>query len=117
MSKSRLIVIVLAGVAVASLIGGGLLAQGAKPSRGMMCGLAMCPSDMPVASQPASQPKAVNSKCPIMGGAIDPDKVPASLTRQYKGQTVGFCCGGCPGTWDRLSDAEKASKLQAAMAK
>lgn len=57
----------------------------------------------------------VNSKCPIMGGKIDPAKVPADLTREYKGQKVGFCCAGCPATWDKLTDAEKDAKLAAAM--
>jgi hypothetical protein len=41
--------------------------------------------------------------------------VPASLTRQFEGKTVGFCCEMCPPAWDKLSDADKAKKLQAAM--
>jgi uncharacterized ParB-like nuclease family protein len=53
----------------------------------------------------------VNTKCPIMGGKVDPAKTPAELTRQFQGQTVGFCCGGCPAAWDRLSDDQKAAKL------
>jgi hypothetical protein len=48
-----------------------------------------------------------------MGGAVDPNTVPDSLTREFKGQKVGFCCGGCPGTWDKLSDAEKEAKFKA----
>ncbi|MHC4882232.1 MAG: hypothetical protein ACYTEN_07135 [Planctomycetota bacterium] len=57
------------------------------------------------------QPEIVNSKCPIMGGTIDPDKVPDNLLREYKGQKVAFCCGGCPASWDKLSDTEKEAKL------
>jgi len=53
-----------------------------------------------------------NTKCPIMGGAIDPAKVPESLTRVYKGQKVAFCCGMCPAKWDKLTDAEKDAKFQ-----
>ena len=54
----------------------------------------------------------INTKCPIMGGAIDPAKVPASLTRPYKGKTVAFCCPMCLPAWDKLTDAEKDAKLE-----
>jgi hypothetical protein len=64
--------------------------------------------------QPAAQSKFVNTHCPIMGGRIDPARVPASLTREYKGQKVAFCCGMCPGAWDKLTDAQKDAKLKAA---
>jgi hypothetical protein len=57
------------------------------------------------------KPKFVNSKCPIMGSPIDPDKVTEELTRQYKGKKVVFCCNGCPTVWDKLSSAEKDAKL------
>jgi hypothetical protein len=57
--------------------------------------------------------QVVNTKCPIMGGAVDPAKVPASLTREFKGQKVGFCCAMCPGQWDKLSDADKEAKPKA----
>lgn len=58
-----------------------------------------------------SSAKVVNTRCPIMGSAINPAKVPDSLTREYKGQKIGFCCTGCPAAWDRLSDADKDAKL------
>ena len=58
--------------------------------------------------------KFVNSRCPIMGTAIDAAKVPESLIREYKGGKVAFCCGGCPAAWDKLSDAEKEAKLEKA---
>jgi predicted RNA-binding Zn-ribbon protein involved in translation (DUF1610 family) len=57
----------------------------------------------------------VNAKCPMTGKAIDPAKVPSELTRMYKGQKVGFCCPMCPPAWDKLSDAEKDTKLKDAM--
>ena len=74
------------------------------------------------AAVPATQPATksagvVNAKCPIMGTAIDPAKVPADLAREYKGQKVGFCCSMCPPAWDKLTDAEKDAKLKAAMGK
>ncbi|MBI5722395.1 MAG: hypothetical protein HZA50_00395 [Planctomycetes bacterium] len=62
-------------------------------------------------SDARDQAPAVNARCPILGKKINPDSVPASLTREFKGQKVGFCCGGCPGAWDKLTDAEKEAKL------
>jgi len=62
----------------------------------------------------AAKPAVVNTTCPLMGSRIDPAKVPANLYRQYKGKGVGFCCGGCPLAWDKLSDAEKDAKLKKA---
>ncbi len=55
----------------------------------------------------------VNARCPIMGSLIKPESVTANLTRDYKGQKVGFCCAGCPSAWDKLTDAEKQAKLSA----
>ena len=57
------------------------------------------------------KPKFANISCPIMGSPINPDKVAENLIRDYKGQKVAFCCGGCPGQWDKLTDAEKDAKL------
>jgi len=54
----------------------------------------------------------VNTVCPVMGNKLsDPKAVPAKLVREYKGKKIGFCCAGCPGKWDKLSDAEKDAKL------
>ena len=64
-----------------------------------------------------SGPKFVNVRCPIMGSAIRPDKVTAALTRTLNGRKVAFCCGGCPGAWDKLSDADKEAKLAKSKAK
>ncbi|HEG43067.1 MAG TPA: hypothetical protein ENH94_03355 [Phycisphaerales bacterium] len=57
------------------------------------------------------KPKFANVRCPIMGSPIIPDRVTDSLIRDYKGQKIAFCCGGCPGPWDKLTDAEKDAKL------
>ncbi|MFP4354155.1 MAG: hypothetical protein ACLFUJ_03445 [Phycisphaerae bacterium] len=54
-----------------------------------------------------------NAKCPTMGSPIHAKNVKDSLTRQFKGQTVAFCCGGCPAAWDKLSAEDKAAKLKA----
>jgi hypothetical protein len=58
----------------------------------------------------AGKNAVANALCPITGGALGPD-VPERLTRTYKGQKIGFCCDGCPESWDRLTDAEKDAAL------
>jgi hypothetical protein len=64
------------------------------------------------ATEPAdADAGVVNTRCPMMGTEIDPENVPENLTRPYKGKTIGFCCGGCPQAWDRLSDEQKTAKL------
>lgn len=41
-------------------------------------------------SADAQKGKAANSRCPMSGKAVDPEKVTV-----YKGETIGFCCGNC----------------------
>jgi len=57
------------------------------------------------------KPKFANIRCPIMGSPINQDKVAENLIRDYKDQKIAFCCGGCPVTWDKLTEAKKESKL------
>ncbi len=54
-----------------------------------------------------------NTKCPVMGSVIKPEKVTADLTKDFNGEKVALCCAGCPDKWDALSDEEKATKLAA----
>ena len=109
-----------AGMALAAVVLVGVAAQQAwaQCCGGMQVAMAAAPdAKTAVTTQPStsSQPaKFANVRCPIMGSPINPDKVPANLTREYKGQKVAFCCGGCPPAWDKLSDAEKDAKLKAA---
>lgn len=56
-------------------------------------------------------PVFANTKCPMMGGVIQPEKVMPALTREFNGQKVAFCCGGCPDMWDKLSEPQKQAKL------
>lgn len=53
----------------------------------------------------------VNSKCPVEGGTVNK----TVEMRVYDGKIVGFCCAACPPEWDKLSDADKKAKLDAAM--
>jgi hypothetical protein len=62
-------------------------------------------------AEQAAEAKFVNSKCPIMGKKIHADRVKPALVRTFNGRKVAFCCGGCPGRWDKLSDEQKADKL------
>lgn len=57
-------------------------------------------------------PQIVNDRCPIMGGAINVDTVPAALTRMHGKDKVAFCCDGCPAQWGRLTYAQRTAKLQ-----
>lgn len=90
-------------VVVFALAGLSLLAGG--------CGKEAAPSTGPAATATVAASPFVNSTCPIMGNPINSASVPQSLTREYKGQKVAFCCAMCPPAWDKLTDAEKDAKL------
>ncbi len=58
----------------------------------LVVGLTAC-SDKNSANTNATKTVAtVNSVCPMMSNPFDGAKVPVSLTRDFKGQKVGFCC-------------------------
>lgn len=69
----------------------------------------------PMCGKMMGRRKIINTRCPIMGTKLDPDKVPQDLTREWNGQKIGFCCAGCPQKWDKLSDEERQKKLEAAI--
>ncbi len=56
--------------------------------------------------------KVSNAKCPIMLLPVG-ENTPPELTRQFKGLTIGFCCNSCLTQWDKMSDADRLSKLKA----
>ena len=68
-----------------------------------------CKKEETTPAAPAA--KFVNSSCPLLGSKIDPANVPDTLTRDFKGQKVAFCCADCLPKWDELSDTDKAAKL------
>jgi hypothetical protein len=49
--------------------------------------------------------------CPIMGSAIDINKVDKDLIRDYKGRKIAFCCAGCPSAWDKLTEEQKQKNV------
>jgi hypothetical protein len=57
--------------------------------------------------------ESVNSYCVVQND----DPVDPAIAREYKGQKVGFCCNGCPETWDAMTDAQKDEALRVAVAK
>lgn len=59
------------------------------------------------ASVTTSHAQPVNKMCPIKGGEVDAE----SPTRPFKGVTIGFCCPGCEGKWDKKTDDEKMALL------
>lgn len=101
----------VAGVAVAAAVAWPLVMKADGCSGGSCCAPA---AKAMAATAPATAPAYANTKCPIQGNVINPAKVTPELTREYKGQKVAFCCGGCPAAWDKLTDAEKDGKLKAA---
>jgi hypothetical protein len=54
---------------------------------------------------------ATNTKCPYTGKPVN-----KSVTSTYKGQSIGFCCAGCQGRFDKASDADKAAMCSKATA-
>jgi hypothetical protein len=87
------------------------------PACVLVVGLTACKDEPKAGGDSAKTAVCVNGTCPIMGNPIDPAKVPVSLTRDFYGQKVGFCCDDCPPAWDKLTGEQKTAKLAAAMAK
>lgn len=55
----------------------------------------------------------VNHYCVVMPD----DPVNPEVTRDFKGQKVGFCCPGCLKKWDGMSDAQRSEALSVAIAR
>jgi len=57
---------------------------------------------------------SVNKFCAVEhDDPVDPGITPAV----FKGQKVGFCCGGCVKKWAKMTDAQREASLKVAMAK
>jgi hypothetical protein len=67
-------------------------------------------ADAKADAAPKASMGVVNSKCPMMTSHPAGTKV----TADFKGQKVGFCCAGCLPAWNKLTDEQKAEKLNAA---
>ncbi len=83
---------------------------------GATCGDKPAPQCPMCQAGPQASAKIINVRCPMMGTTLKLEKVTEKLTREFKDQKIGFCCGGCPTAWDGLSDEQKEAKLKKASA-
>ncbi len=56
---------------------------------------------------------SVNDYCAIM----PEDPVDPTITREWNGQKIGFCCQGCLKDWDAMTDVQKSDAVKTAVAK
>jgi len=56
--------------------------------------------------------KADNAVCPFSGKPVNGEIKPAA----FQGKHVGFCCAGCAGKWDAMTDAQKTDAWKKLMA-
>ena len=77
---------------------------------GSLLALGGCNSDK--STQPASSGsmavKADNTVCPVGGGAVVEGQTVA-----FGGKNVGFCCAGCKGKFEKMTDAQKGTAIAA----
>ena len=99
----------LANRAAVLLLGGALILS--------LAFIAACEKSEPQSATSTAAATYANANCPMMGSKIDATAVTSNLVREFEGQKVAFCCGGCPGKWDKLPDDEKTQKLAASIAK
>ncbi len=73
-------------------------------------GLAACNSSSKgTGSKDTASMGVVNARCPMKP---DCGKAPSAASSvSFKGEKVGFCCPGCIGEWNELSDQQKGERL------
>ena len=59
--------------------------------------------------------KCLNTMCPMDMMKIDPMTVSDDAIRDFSGVKIGFCSAKCAETFDKLTDADKKAKVDAAM--
>ena len=71
----------------------------------LLAGLGHGSGPAALASQPAGAATTgpVNKTCPIGEGEVGAE----SPARPFKGVTIGFCCTGCGGKWEKKTDQDK----------
>jgi hypothetical protein len=75
-------------------------------------GLAACASDggsTTTETTAVAEAKASNTKCPFTGGKVNP-----AVTSTHDGHTIGFCCAGCKGKFDKMDDAHQHAMMEKA---
>jgi hypothetical protein len=83
----------------------------------MILAMGGCADQQKTEAQPAmamSPAGTVNYYC-----VMNPDdKVEVnSPTTTWRGEKIGFCCGGCVGKWNKMTDAQKDAAVAAGKAK
>lgn len=58
-------------------------------------------------SDAAMAVKADNTVCPVGGGPVSESVTPVS----YGGKNIGFCCAGCKGKFEKMTDADKSKTI------
>ena len=66
----------------------------------------------PVAPAPPAPALIEVNVCPMTGEKVG-DKPGGTV--EFAGYKVNFCCAGCPTAFAKLSDAEKTTKIEAAL--
>jgi hypothetical protein len=70
----------------------------------------------PAPAAPDTQARVINTMCPIGGDDFEEPIRPATLAREWKGQTIGFCCKDCAMKFDRMKPEERDETLTRARA-
>jgi hypothetical protein len=85
----------------------------AAPATSSARALAAAPATTAATNQPV---KVINTMCPIGGDEFGSEPHPASLSRQWKGKEIGFCCKNCVAKFDKMTDAQRDAVLKLAEA-
>lgn len=78
---------------------------------GGLLALTGCKSDQDMQQDSANAVSmgAVNTVCPVMPThKVNPNTTDYAM---YNGHKIGFCCGGCNNTWEKMSETEKQAFL------
>jgi hypothetical protein len=78
---------------------------------------APAPVTTPQGPQASAPPvRVINTMCPIGGDEFGSEPRPASLSRQWQGKPIGFCCRNCVSKFDKMTEAKKTEVLTRAQA-
>lgn len=78
---------------------------------GLLCATGCKKEGSAPAGVKANIVKAINSKCPVCGMAVNADVV----TQDFGKAMVGFCSDGCSEKWTKMGFEEQQMKLDEAM--
>jgi hypothetical protein len=73
----------------------------------MVLGLGACQSNKTESGDGAMAVKADNTVCPLTQNAVNE----SAGTVSHNGKNIGFCCGGCKSSFQKMSSAERDAAL------